>query len=137
MTLSAIAIKLPPAVATYIAATNASDGAALSATFAEDALVNDARREFWGKAAIKSWADREIIDDRVTMDIVGVVEHYGDTIVTAKLDGNYDKTGLPDPLLLTFYFTRHGNQIAKLIIVHNKRVASRQRRRLRHDIPLL
>jgi ketosteroid isomerase-like protein len=123
MTHADTTTKLPPVVAAYIAATNASDGAALSATFAEDALVNDARHEFRGKAAIMRWADREIIGDRVTMEIVSVVEHYGDTIVTAKMDGNYDKTGLPDPLLLTFYFTPHGNAISKLIIVHNKPVA--------------
>jgi hypothetical protein len=30
------------------------------------------------------------------------------------------KTGLPDPLLLTFYFTLRGDKITKLIILLNK-----------------
>ena len=54
------------------------------------------------------------------MEVVRAVDHYGDLIVTAKLDGDYDKTGLPDPLLLTFYFTLGEDKITKLIILHNK-----------------
>jgi hypothetical protein len=54
------------------------------------------------------------------MEVVSAVDHYGDLIVTAKLDGNYDKSGLPDPLILTFYFTLRGNKITKLIILLNK-----------------
>ena len=48
------------------------------------------------------------------------VDHYGDVIVTAKLDGTYDKTGLPDPLILTFYFTVRDDKITMLIILLNK-----------------
>jgi hypothetical protein len=42
--------------------------------------------------------------------------------VAAKVDGNYDKTNLPDPLILSFYFTLSGDKIATLIIVFNKPV---------------
>lgn len=31
--------------------------------------------------------------------------YFTSTIVTAKVDGDFDKTGLPDPLLLDFHFT--------------------------------
>ena len=68
-------------------------------------MVNDARREFWGKHAIRAWLDREIIGDKVTMDVTATAEHYGEVIVHAVTDGDYDKTGLPDPLVLTYYFT--------------------------------
>jgi hypothetical protein len=34
------------------------------------------------------------------MNVVKVVEHFGDAIVTAHVDGDYDKTGLPRPLVL-------------------------------------
>jgi hypothetical protein len=40
--------------------------------------------------------------------------------VTANIDGNYDKRGLPDPLVLTFYFSAHGDRIAQLIILRNQ-----------------
>jgi hypothetical protein len=35
------------------------------------------------------------------MHVLKVVEHYGHSIVTANVDGDYDKRGLPDPLVLT------------------------------------
>ena len=54
------------------------------------------------------------------MDPVSARRHYGDEIVTFKLDGQYDKTGLPDPLLLTFYFSLHEAKICRLIILRNK-----------------
>jgi hypothetical protein len=90
------------------------------ASFTDDALVNDIQREFWGKAEIGKWAEGEIFGAKVTMEVVRALDHYGDLIVTAKLDGDYDKTGIPDPLLLTFYFTLRGDKITKLIILHNK-----------------
>ncbi len=43
--------------------------------------------------------------------------------VTAAMDGNFDKTGLPDPLLLPFYFTASGERIGRLVIVRNKPAA--------------
>lgn len=43
--------------------------------------------------------------------------------VHARLDGTYDKTGLPDPLILSFYFRMRGGKITQLIVIHNKSVA--------------
>lgn len=112
--------RLPPAVAAHVRANNAADRDAYLATFSDDALVNDIQREFRGKAAIGQWADREIFGANVTMEVVRAVEHHGDVILTAKLDGTYDKTGLPDPLILTFYYTLRGDTIVMLIILLNK-----------------
>jgi hypothetical protein len=111
---------LPPLVAAYIEATNSFDIERLLATFAEDALVNDQLRDHWGKAAIREWAERDIISERLTMVVTTVVEHYGNFIVTANVDGNFDKRGLPDPLVLAFYFTPHGDRIVQLIILRNR-----------------
>jgi hypothetical protein len=111
---------LPPLAAAYVEATNSFDLERLVATFADDALVNDQLRDYWGKAAIREWAERDIIGERLTMDVTEVVEHYGNFIVVANVDGNYDKRGLPDPLVLAFYFTPHGGQIVQLIILRNR-----------------
>jgi hypothetical protein len=113
---------LPPPVAAYIQATNTFDLEALLATFADDAFVNDQLCEHRGKAAIREWAARDIIGDRVTMYVVNVVEHYGHAIVTANVDGDYDKRGLPDPLLLAFYFSVHQERVVQLIILRNEPV---------------
>ena len=111
---------LPAPVAAYIEATNAFDLAALLATFADDALVNDQLQDYWGKGAIAEWAARDIIGARLTMYVVDVLEHHGHVVVTAHVDGAYDKRGLPCPLVLTFHFAPRGDQIVRLIILRNQ-----------------
>jgi hypothetical protein len=111
--------SLPAPVQGYITASNAMDGDALIEWFADDAMLNDARREFWGKEAIRVWLDHELISDKVTMHPTATSEHYGDISVSAVMDGTYDKTGLPDPLILTHYFTVRDDRIVRLIIIRN------------------
>jgi ketosteroid isomerase-like protein len=112
--------NLPPPVSAYVSATNRSDIEALMATFADDALVNDHRSEFDGRDAVRSWAQREIVGDRVTMRVTGATCRGNSVAVVADIDGDFDKTGLPDPLALTFYFSLSRERIDQLIIVHNK-----------------
>jgi hypothetical protein len=110
---------LTPVLAEHIAAVNAFDEDAIVATFADDALVNDAHREFWGIEAIRRWAARDLVGDRVTVAVTETLDHYGDTIVRGRYDGDYDKTNLPDELILTSYFTVHDDKIVTLIIIRN------------------
>jgi hypothetical protein len=110
---------LPPPVADYIRATNLSDLDALLETFVDDALVNDQLRDYWGKEAIADWAARDIIGERLTLKVVNTVQHYGHSIVTAYVDGLFDKRGLPDPLELAFYFSSQDDKIVQLIILRN------------------
>lgn len=113
-------VALPPLVAAYIEATNNFDFERLMDTFAEDALVNDQLRDYWGKPAIREWAKHDIMDQRLTMNVTQVIHHYGNFIVTANVDGNYDKRGLPDPLVLAFYFSVQSDLIVQLIILRNR-----------------
>jgi hypothetical protein len=115
-----IRAALPQPVAAYVEATNCFDLEGLIATFAEDALVNDQLRDYWGKTAIREWAERDIIGEQLTMNVTEVIEHYGNFIVTANVDGSFDKRGLPEPLVLAFYFTPHDDQIVQLIILRNR-----------------
>jgi hypothetical protein len=117
-------IALDGVVAELFAAIDEFDTGAIMGTFAEDALVNDARREFWGKDAIRPWVEREIVGDKVTIEVAGAVQHDGLTIVQGVYDGEYDKTGLPDPLILTHYMTlaEDTGKIANLIIINNQPV---------------
>jgi hypothetical protein len=50
-------------LAEHVRAVNAFDENAIVATFAEDALVNDAHREFWGAASIRAWVAKEMVGD--------------------------------------------------------------------------
>jgi ketosteroid isomerase-like protein len=113
--------SLPPLVAAFVEATNSFDLERLMVTFADDALVNDQLRDYWGKAAIRGWAERDVIGEKLTVAVTKVVKHYDNFIVTADIDGNFDKRGLPDPLVLAFYFTPHDDLIIQLIILRNRR----------------
>ncbi len=106
-------------VAEHIAAVNAFDEEAIMATFAPDALVNDARREFWGTAAVRGWVAREMVGDHVRIEVVEVLSHHALTVVRGRYDGDFDKTGLPDELILTNYFTVSEGRIDSLIVVRN------------------
>ncbi len=111
---------LPTVVARHLAACNRHDIDAWMATFAPDALVNDVQREFAGAEAIRAFAAKEIFGDRVTFTPLQAVDRHGDITVHARTDGTYDKTGLPDPLILSLYFSLREERITQLIIMHNK-----------------
>ena len=113
-------LALRPVLAEHVAAVNAFDEDAIVATFADDALVNDAHREFWGAEAIRRWVAREMVGDKVTLQVSEVIDHYGDAIVRAKYDGEYDKTSLPPgDLIMTNYFTVRDGRIVTLIVIRN------------------
>jgi hypothetical protein len=112
--------ELPPVVAEHIAAVNAFDTDGIVATFAPDAYVNDNRREIWGLEAIRRFVAKEFVGDRVTMEVREVVDHYGDIIVRAKYDGNYDKTNLPEELIMSSYFALRDGKIVSLAVIFNQ-----------------
>jgi hypothetical protein len=111
---------LPQVVAEYTAAVNAFDDDRIVATFASDAYVNDDRREIWGIEAIRKFIAKEIVGDRVSMEVREVVDHYGDIIVRAKYEGDYDKTNLPEELIMTNYFSLRDGKIISLTIVYTQ-----------------
>ena len=53
------------------------------------------------------------------MQVTETREHYGTFIVDAVMDGEFDKTNLPDPLILTHYFSVVGDEIVSLVIILN------------------
>jgi hypothetical protein len=113
--------ELDKVIEEHIRAVNAFDLDAILATFAENAFVNDARREFRGIDAIRAWAEREMVGDKVTIDVRQVVDNYGDTIVRGAYDGEFDKTNLPpgDLILSNYFGVRHG-KITSLIVIRNE-----------------
>src|SRR5215468_7189189 len=103
--------ELPAIVAEHIAAVNAFDTDRIVATFAPGAYVNDNRREIWGTGAIRAFMAKEFVGDHVTMDVREVIDHYDDT---------YDKTNLPDDLVMTSYFSIRDGKIASLAVINNQ-----------------
>ena len=107
-------------VAEHIRAVNAFDTNAIVATFAQDAYVNDNRREIVGIDAIRRWVEKEMVGDHVTIQVREVLDHYCDTIVRGAYDGEYDKTNLPKELILSNYFKVRNGKIVSLTIIFNQ-----------------
>ena len=106
-------------VSDHLTAVNAFDEDAIVATFSSDALVNDARREFWGADSIRRWVAKEIVGDHVTIVVIEAIDHHGLIIVRGRYDGDFDKTNLPGELIMTNYFTVLDDKIDSLFIIRN------------------
>jgi hypothetical protein len=115
--------ELTGVVAEHIAAVNALDLDAIMATFADDAYVNDARREFVGTVAVRRWVEREMVGDHVTIDVREVLDHHGDTVVRGAYDGTFDKSNLPDEIVLSNYFSVRDGRIVSLVVIRNQPAA--------------
>jgi ketosteroid isomerase-like protein len=107
-------MKLPKPVETYLRAINARDADRFQSSFAHDAVVKDVGREIRGIEAINEWAKNEIFGVNVSMEVRDALERDGQTIVTVKIGGTFDKTGLPDPLLMNHCFTIADDKIEAL-----------------------
>lgn len=112
--------QLTGVIADHINAVNAGDLDAIVATFAEDAYVNDARREMVGIDSIRQWAQHEMVGDHISIDVTEVIDHYGDTIVRGRYDGTYDKSNLPAELILSNYFSVRDGKIVSLVVIFNQ-----------------
>lgn len=106
---------LPTVIKSFLIAANKPDQDAFVGSFAEDAIVADEGKEHRGKSAIHTWSYNHF-DVHATLDPRTAEEDGDEIIVTCKLDGDFDKTGLPDPLLLDFHFVINEGKIIKLTI---------------------
>jgi hypothetical protein len=112
-------LALDPTIVAHIAAINSFDVDAIMDTFASDALVNDFSREFWGHEHIRAFVAKEFAGDHVTIELVEVVDNAGMWCLRCRYDGDYDKTGLPDPLIMTNYIRVRDGKIVTLFIIKN------------------
>ena len=106
---------LPAAVRAHLDAVNAGDLDGVMSTFADDPFVA-AQFQARGRDAVRALIAREFIDDRVTLEVRETSDHHGDCIVRVRYDGDYDKTGLPDPLIMTNYYGLRDGKIITLAV---------------------
>ncbi len=106
------ATKLALPIATYIAAANAQDVDAVTASFSKDALVRDEGRNRQGIAAIRQWAEEVSRKYQATVEALDAAEADDRTIVTGRVSGNFPGS----PIELRYVFTLSGGKIARLEI---------------------
>jgi hypothetical protein len=109
--------ELSRPVSSFINAVNAIDLHAAIASFADDALVNDQLLQYSGIDQISDWLTNEIIGREVSINVIGSTFRYGIAVVTAEIGGNFDKRGLPDPLVMTFYLSCSNRKLVQLIML--------------------
>jgi len=109
-------LQLPQPIEALIRATNNHDTDGFLATLAGDAVITDEGQNYRGITAIKNWSDEKSIGAKVTLEPIDAVNRDGKTVVIFKVDGNFNKTGLPDPFLLDYHFIIDGLKIAALDI---------------------
>jgi uncharacterized protein (TIGR02246 family) len=108
--------NIPQVINDFITASNKPDPAAYVNCFSDDATVIDEGQTRTGKTAIKNWSDVYHFAANVTLEPRAVKQSDNGITVTCKLDGDYDKTGLPDPLLLDYHFSICAGKITRLWI---------------------
>ncbi len=106
--------QLPKPASDFIRTSNGNDPTEFITLFAEDAVVDDAGRIFQGREAIREWAAGDIFAAKVTFDVLEVDGDESDATITAKINGTFDRTGLPDPLFMTLQVASLNGRITKL-----------------------
>jgi hypothetical protein len=112
--------EMPRPVMAFVQAVNRADHLALIQLFAAGALVNDQLRDFWGLPSISRWIRMEVVGDRLRLKVLSAVRHFESIVLAAEVDGDFDKTGLPIPLVLHLHFTVTGEEISRLIILSSR-----------------
>lgn len=104
--------QIAPVVADYIAAANAQDIDAVSACFAEDAVVLDERQERRGIVAVREWAEEASAKYRPTVDVLDVAHSGSTTILVGRVSGSFPNS----PVELRYAFDLYGGKIKRLEI---------------------
>ena len=107
-----MSMHLPRPIGIYFSSDAAHDTDALATCFAVDATVRDEGRTFEGLAAITAWRTETKKQYRYTVDPVEAVQRDGQTVVTARVSGDFPGS----PVTLTFIFRLERDQITSLEI---------------------
>jgi hypothetical protein len=106
--------QLAGPAAGYIRTVNGRDPAGFIAMFAEDAVVDDAGRIIRGREAIRAWAAGDIFAVDVTLAVLDAGGDENEATVTARVDSTFDRTGLPEPLIMMFEIAAQDGKITRL-----------------------
>ena len=106
--------NLPHSILMFLRAMNRQDGATLKTVFSPDARVHDEDEDHVGPDAIVAWAAEKAFKYGVIIEPVELTGFADRRNLLCRVDGSFDKTGLPDPLLLDYRFVLDGDAIREL-----------------------
>lgn len=109
---------LPKSIELLIQASRDNDLKMFMESWADDALLSDSHRKYWGTEPIRRWASIEWTGDNVGVTEVRDISTRGeDVVMHAVLDGAYDKEGLPIDYVGTFLLKIRDGRIVRLVIL--------------------
>lgn len=111
--------EMPVVVKRFLDAVNHGDLYPLMQCFADDALVNDELVEYSGEERIRVWSEQHVIARKLALHATSCAINRERAIVTAHVTGEFDVRGLPDPLVLSLYFSLAGDKVSQLVILQN------------------
>ena len=107
-------LLIPEPIRFAVKAANDHDTNSFLSNFVETAMLIDEGQEYHGIEAIRKWSDEKLIGANVTF-VINDIKSSGDkTVVTVEVDGDFDKTGLPDPFVMVLHFVTVGSKIKRL-----------------------
>lgn len=115
---------LPPVIREFVDAANRPDPAAFWECFAEEALVLDEGQERRGREAIRQWSLDHHFGAHIQLEAVQYWKSAEEIGVAFEVDGDFDKTGLPNPLVLDFLFRIGAGKIQRLVIRSSRRIVN-------------
>jgi hypothetical protein len=110
---------MPYPIEAFLAAVNSGDADGVARHFTEDAVINDQMQELSGRRKILAWAEEDVVGLRMQVEVLKVRLRPTGAIISAKVAGDFDAPGLPEPLILLFYFSVSGAEIDQLIILRS------------------
>jgi hypothetical protein len=110
--INELGIKKP--ISDFVEAVNQHNTDDFLSAFTENAVISDEGNQYQGILAIKEWNAEKNIGAEITLRPIAITERDGRTILTAEVDGNFDKTGLADPFLMDLHFTHDETLISTL-----------------------
>jgi hypothetical protein len=107
---------MPSEVQEYFNIINQYQPEAFAELFAPGASVRDNGKQIQGRDAIQAWGESEIFSAKVRYAIKETGESGGSTVVTAEMEGEFNRNRVPAPLLVRHEFKVSGGKISGLII---------------------
>jgi len=104
--------RLPQPLTEYFKATNEHDVAAVLASFAAEAIVEDEGGQYLGLAAIRRWIEETVRKYDFTVEVKGTHEADGKTVVTGLVAGTFPGS----PVTITYEFALAHQRIVRLVI---------------------
>ena len=104
--------KLAPVIASYVVAANAQNVDAVTACFAEDAVVLDEKQEWRGVSAIRNWATEVSAKYHPALEILEAANFGNTTVLAGRVSGDFPNS----PIELRYAFALDGGKIQRLEI---------------------